>query len=160
MKHSRQPVKCLWGAFILTLLLFAACTACAQTFTCCVADGQYLNVRKQPSSTAATWGVMRAGETIEAEPAEIRNGFFKTTFMEHEAYVSVNYFEIAVNADYTVSANGRVRVRKTPGGKTSGFIQPGETVRVRAWRYAADGSLWARCPGPKYIAAEYLTPVQ
>ena len=156
MKHSRHAA-CL--ALFAWLILF--CTgASAETFTCTVAEGQYLNVRKQPSTSAAAWGVMHAGETIEADPSEIRRGFFKTTFMEHEAYVSVQYFEIPVGANYAVAANGRVRMRETPGGRTWVFIQPGEVVRVRAWRYAEDGSLWARCPGPKYIAAEYLVPAQ
>jgi len=163
MKHSRQSHFLSALVFrlapVLLFLLLWAGAACADTFTCIVPDGQYVNVRKQPSSKAAAWGVMRTGETIEADPAEIRSGFFKFTFMDHEAYVSVRYFEIEENRDYTVSANGRVRVRKTPGGDACGFIQPGETVRVRAWRRAADGSLWARCPGPKYISAAYLIPV-
>lgn len=157
MKHSRRSAACL---LLFAGLLFFFAGASAETFTCTVAKGQYVNVRRQPSTSAATWGVMRTGETIEADPSQICNGFFKTTFMEHEAYVSVHYFEIPVGANYAVSANGRVRMRETPGGKTWGFIQPGETVRVRAWRYAEDGSLWARCPGPKYIAAEYLTAAE
>lgn len=158
MKHSRQFGFVLRLAPVFLSLILLSAAACADTFTCIVPDGQYVNVRKQPSSKAATWGVMRAGETIEADPAEIRSGFFKTTFMEHEAYVSVRYFEIEENRDYTVSANGRVRVRKSPGGDACGFVQPGETVRVRAWQRAADGSLWARCPGPKYVSAAYLIP--
>lgn len=145
--------------FILTLLclLLACAGACAKTLTCIVPEGQYVNVRRQPSQTAGTWGVMRTGETIEADPDEIRSGFFKTVFMEREAYVSVRYFEIPENTEYVVCANGRVRVRQSPGGDSVGFIKPGESVRVRAWRYAADGSLWAKCPGPRYISADYLT---
>ena len=159
MKHIRQSgfVFRVAAALVLTLAMTGA--ACADTFTCIVPDGQYVNVRKQPSGKAATWGVMRTGETIEADPSEIRNGFLRFTFLGHEAYASVRYFEIEESRDYTVSANGRVRVRKTPVGDASGFIKPGETVRVRAWRRAADGSLWARCPGPKYISAAYLIPV-
>ena len=149
----RKPFLIL---FLVGLLWCSA--ALADTFTCIVPDGQYVNVRKQPSARAASWGIMHAGETIEADPSDIRSGFFKFTFMEHEAYVSVRYFEIPESRDYTVTANGRVRLRKTPGGEAAGFVRPGETVRVRAWRRAEDGSLWARCPGPKYIAAAYLTP--
>lgn len=164
MNYSRRTsIKTILNALALTALLAASAmahSAKAETFTCIVTDGQYVNVRKQASSTAATWGIMHTDETIEANPKEITRGFFKTTFNDRDAYVSVKYFEIAEDADYTVTANGRVRVRKTPGGEASGFIQPGETVHVRAWRYAADGSRWARCPGPKYISAEYLTPVK
>ena len=155
---ARRALRALSAAFILALLL-PAC-ALAETFTCTVAEGQYVNVRKQPSTRAASWGVLHAGDTIEADPGDIRSGFYKTTFMGREAYVSIHYFEIADGRDYTVSANGRVRIRQSPGGKAQGFISPGAAVRVRAWRYAEDGSLWARCPGPKYIAAEYLQPAQ
>ena len=158
MKHIRQSGFVFRLAAALLLMLAVTGAACADTFTCIVPEGQYVNVRKQPSGKAATWGVMRTGETIEADPSEIRNGFFKFTFMDREAYVSVRYFEIEESRDYTVSANGRVRVRKSPGGEACGFVQPGDTVRVRAWQRASDGSLWARCPGPKYISAAYLVP--
>ena len=158
MKHIRQSGFVFRLAAALLRMLAVTGAACADTFTCIVPEGQYVNVRKQPSGKAATWGVMRTGETIEADPSEIRNGFFKFTFMDREAYVSVRYFEIEESRDYTVSANGRVRVRKSPGGEACGFVQPGDTVRVRAWQRASDGSLWARCPGPKYISAAYLVP--
>lgn len=162
MKYGRMiPARRAFAAGMLAMLMamggFSA--ACAQTLTCIVADGQYVNVRNQASSTAATWGVMRHGETIEAKPGEITNGFFKTTFKDRVAYVSVKYFEVPVRQDYVVSANGRVRVRKAPGGSAKGFIQPGETVHVNAWRYAPDGSKWAKCTGGDYISADYLDPV-
>ena len=130
--------------------------ASAQTFTCIVADGQYVNVRNQASSSAATWGILHNGDTIEAAPGEIINGFFKTTFEGRIAYVSVRYFEVPVGKDYTVEANGRVRMRKSPGGDAVGFIKPGEKVHVKAWRYAGNGGKWARCSGGKYISADCL----
>lgn len=156
MKYSRSILTPFFTLVLLLSLWGGA--ALADTFTCIVPEGQYVNVRKQPSAKAASWGIMHTGETIEADPAQIRSGFFKFTFMDHEAYVSVRYFEIEEDRNYTVTANGRVRLRKTPGGEAAGFIKPGETVRVRAWRRAEDGSLWARCPGPKYISAAYLVP--
>lgn len=155
MKYiGRRIAGGLFFCALLALCLPAA--AQAETLTCIVADGQYVNVRNRASSQAATWGVMRAGETIEADPAQITNGFFKTTFSERIAYVSVRYFEIAVDAHYTVVANGRVRVRKTPGGSPDGFVRPGDRVYVTAWRYAADGSKWGKCTGGQYISAQYL----
>lgn len=156
MKYAGKTIASglLFCALLLALCLPAA--AQAETLTCIVADGQYVNVRNRASSQAATWGVMRTGETIEADPAEITDGFFKTMFGERIAYVSVRYFEIPVDAHYTVEANGRVRVRKTPGGSPDGFVRPGDRVYVTAWRYAADGSKWAKCTGGQYISAEYL----
>ena len=164
MKHI--GIKSIHRFFAAVLLGFAVTAggavkeASAATFTCIVADGQYVNVRNQASSSAATWGILHTGDTIEAKPGEIVNGFFKTTFKDRIAYVSVRFFETAVDRDYLVEANGRVRTRKSPNGDAVGFIRPGEIVRVKAWRYASNGSKWARCAGGKYIAAEYLTPAE
>jgi len=142
--------------WVVLLLCMLASGACAEQLTCIVREGQYVNVRNQPYSRAATWGVMHTGEVIDTDPAEIKNGFFKTTYKNHEAYISVKYFEVAAGEDYTVQANGRVRMRKDPGGSADGFIKPGARVHVLAWRYAADGSKWARCAGGSYISAAYL----
>ncbi len=152
MKHSR-----IGAAALLALAMsLAAGAAMGQTLTCIVADGQYVNVRNQASTDAATWGVLHRGDTIEARPEEITRGFFKTEYKDRVAYVSVKFFEIAEGADYTVSANGRVRLRTSPGGSAAGFIKPGARVHVMAWRYAGDGSRWARCAGGQYISAKYL----
>ena len=163
MKHKGKRSIHHWMAGVLLAALMTACSmssAQAATFTCIVADGQYVNVRNRASSTAATWGILHHGDTIEARPGEIVNGYFKTTFEDRIAYVSVRYFEMPVGGEYMVTANGRVRVRKSPAGDASGFIKPGETVHVSAWRYTSNGSKWARCKGGKYIAAEYLKPVE
>ena len=161
MKHNgKGSIHRIAAVFLLAWAVMAGGMvkdARAATFTCIVADGQYVNVRNQASSSAATWGILHTGDTIEAKPGEITNGFFKTTFKDRIAYVSVKFFETIVEQDYLVEANGRVRMRKSPNGDAVGFIQPGETIRVKAWRYASNGSKWARCTGGKYIAAEYLT---
>ena len=150
-------------AAVLLCVLSAACSAPAayakgETLTCIVADGQYVNVRNRASSSAATWGILHTGDQIETEPKEITNGFFKTTFNDRVAYVSVKYFEIPDDAQYFVEANGRVRLRTSPQGDADGFIRPGERVYVTAWRYASDGSKWAKCTGGVYISADYLKP--
>ena len=152
MKNRLIPLILLLGLF--------ACPASAEQLVCIVREGQYVNVRNQPSSRAATWGVLHTDDVIDANPAEIQNGFFKTIYKNRDAYVSVRFFEIAVGADYTVTANGRVRMRKTPGGSADGFIQPGKQVHVIAWRYAGDGSKWARCAGGSYISADFLSPLK
>lgn len=155
MKH-RFP------SFIFALLLglfIAVPAAMGEQLTCIVRKGQYVNVRNQASARAAAWGVLHTGDVIDTDPAEIKNGFFKISFKSHDAYVSVKYFETAVGADYAVSANGRVRMRKTPAGSASGFIQPGKRVHVIAWRYGEDGSKWGRCTGGSYISADCLSPL-
>ena len=149
-------MKRIFAFFLLSLFLSAA--ASGETLTCIVREGQYVNVRNQPSSRAAAWGVLHTGDIIETNPAEIRNGFFKTTYKDHTAYVSVKYFEIAVGEDFVIQANGRVRMRKSPGGSANGFIKPGTRVHVIAWQYGSDGAKWARCAGGSYISAAYLLP--
>ena len=144
-------------AFLL-LSLFLSAAASGETLTCIVREGQYVNVRNQPSSRAAAWGVLHTGDIIETNPAEIRNGFFKNTYKDHTAYVCVKYFEIAVGEDFVIQANGRVRMRKSPGGSANGFIKPGTRVHVIAWQYGSDGAKWARCAGGSYISASYLLP--
>lgn len=146
------------AAAVCLMLWLCPFAAHGETLTCIVADGQYVNVRNQASSQAAAWGILHAGDTIETDPREITRGFFKTTYGDKTAYVSVRYFEIPVGKSYLVEANGRVRMRVSPGGASSGFIRPGKQVHVMAWRYAADGSKWAKCTGGKYISADYLTP--
>lgn len=155
----KYKIKRLMVPLFLTLSMLAS-GAAAEQLVCIVREGQYVNVRNQASSRAATWGVLHTGDVIDADPADIKNGFFKTSYKNHDAYVSVKYFETAVGADYTVTANGRVRMRKTPAGSTSGFIQPGKRVHVIAWRYGEDGSKWARCTGGSYISADCLTPAR
>lgn len=158
MKHIRRtPYTTTILLFALLCLFCGMHSVCAETLTCIVPDGQYVNVRNRPSQSAATWGILHTGDTIDVDPQEITGGYFKTTYQSHEAYVSVRYFEIAVGESYFVSANGRVRLRKSPGGGASGFIKPGTRVHVMAWRYAGDGSKWAKCAGGQYISAEYLT---
>ena len=149
-------MKRIFAFFLLSLFLSTA--ASGETLTCIVPDGQYVNVRNQPSSRAAAWGVLHTGDIIETNPAEIRNGFFKTTYKDHTAYVCVKYFEIAVGEDFVIQANGRVRMRKSPGGSANGFIKPGTRVHVIAWQYGTDGAKWARCAGGSYISAAYLLP--
>lgn len=157
MKHRKRRILSM---LLLAAALIGTPAARAETLTCIVADGQYVNVRNRAASDAATWGILHTGDIIETNPAEIVGGFFKTTYKDRVAYVSVKYFEIAVDKQYEIEANGRVRVRKSPAGEAMGFIQPGETVYVIAWRYAPDGSRWAKCTGGRFISADYLKLVQ
>ena len=158
MKHNGKMLLKMMSLLLLAALCISGglSGAKAETLTCIVKSGQYVNVRNQASQSAATWGVLHTGDTIDANPSEIVNGYFKTTYKDRVAYVSVKYFEITVGESYYVDANGRVRLRQSPGGSAAGFIKPGERVHVMAWRYANDGSKWAKCAGGQYISADYL----
>lgn len=155
MKYGKKII-----AALAVCMMLCAAGAVGETLTCVVADGQYVNVRNRASSSAATWGILHTGDVIEAQPHEITNGFFKTTFNDRVAYVSVKYFEIPVDAQYRVAANGRVRLRRAPMGDAAGFVRPGDTVYITAWRFAADGSRWGKCTGGQFVSAEFLEPVR
>lgn len=157
MKYNKKILAVLAAA---VCMLMCGASAMGETLTCVVADGQYVNVRNRASSTAATWGILHTGDVIEAQPHEITNGFFKTMFEGRVAYVSVKYFEIPVDARYLVEANGRVRLRRSPMGDAAGFVRPGETVYITAWRFAGDGSRWGKCTGGQYISADFLSPMK
>lgn len=141
---------------ITAAMLLAPLCAQAQTLTCIVSESQYVNVRKQPRSDASSWGKLHNGDTIE--PESVTGGWIEFSFSGKKAYVSVKFFEEDGGGLYTVSANGRVRVRNAPNGERVDWAEPGETVSVEGWRYGTDGALWARC-GSWYIAAEYLAPM-
>ena len=155
MKYKMKMI-----AALAACMLLACAGAMGETLTCVVADGQYVNVRNRASQTAATWGILHTGDTIEAQPHEITNGYFKTTFEGRVAYVSVKYFEIPVDAKYQVDANGRVRLRSAPMGGAAGFVRPGDTVHITAWRFAGDGSRWGKCTGGQFVSAEFLSPLK
>ena len=80
MRLNVQFRLLLTGIF-LAAMLSAIPLAAGETLTCIVADGQYVNVRNQASSTAATWGILHHGDTIETNPLEISRGFFKESIL-------------------------------------------------------------------------------
>ena len=127
-----------------------------QTLTCVVSESQYVNVRKNPRSDAATWGRLHNGDTIELEG--VSGGWIEFSFGGRKAYANAKYFEITENGLYRINANGRVRVRSAPNGQRVDWADPGEIVSVEGWRYGEDDALWARCGG-RYIAADYLVRV-
>lgn len=137
--------------------------AYAETFRCTVSQGETVNVRSAPSTKASTGGKrLYSGNTV--------NGTFTQggTWIEylddnHEyCYVMAKYMEIDYTGRCTISANGRVRWRKTPGGKTGGWYQPDDEVFV--WGIAVDskGNLWGRIAegkwalGGHYVSLDYI----
>ena len=142
------------STILAIILLIGSTAAAAETMTCVISKGQYVNIRNRPSKTASTLGDgFRNGDTVEAE--EITGGWIAFTFDGEAAYVRTDYFEIVDGGQYVISGNGRVRYREAPGGKKIDFYPVGEVVTVDAWRYDAEGGRWARI-GDRYVMAEYL----
>lgn len=164
MKHEHDLCLALYIAICaLALIAVAALSigfsaARAETLTCAVSEGQYVNVRNRPRADAQKVGELHNGDEIDA--VSVSGGWIEITYKDRAAYVSANYFEVSEpkgGTVYVVEANGRVRVRATPGGKRVDWADPGDTVRVFGWRYGSDGGKWARC-AYGYIAASYLVP--
>lgn len=149
-------MKRIFTLILSAALLLAPLVTQAETLMCIVKETQYVNVRKQPRSDAASWGKLHNGDTIEVE--SVSGGWIQFNFNGHKAYARVDYFELEGGGEYMIEANGRVRVRSTPNGERVSWANPGETVNVYGWRYGSDDKLWARCGG-WYVAAEYLVGV-
>ena len=152
----RKALRIICGIIVLVCMVVFSTLAAGETLTCIVKETQYVNIRSRASDKATMLGKLHNGDTIE--PVNVENGFIEFVWNQKQAFVSVKYFEIQLDAptDYIVTANGRVRLRETPGGDPVGWIQPDTVVTVRGWRYSADGTLWAKVSGPQYIMAEYL----
>ncbi len=144
------------AAIITAMFLFTVLGAAAETMTCIIPKGQYVNIRQKARSDASTWGEARNGDTIEA--SSITNGWVEFDYDGKTAFAMVKYFEIEVDSDYTVTANGRVRYRDAPNGDVIDFYEVGTQVHVDAWRYDKKGNLWGRI-GDRYVASEYLTAI-
>ena len=152
-RENHFPVRALMALllFLNIVLMYLPCKALE--LSCVVPESQYVNVRKQPRSDAATWGKLHNGDKIEVE--SIENGFIEFAFGSRTGYASVKYFEEAVSGEFIVTANGRVRTRNAPAGKRVGWVEPGTTVKITAWRYDDDGGKWGKCMG-EFISADFL----
>lgn len=146
---------------VLAAILIAG-SAAAETYRCTVDEGETVNVRYKPSSKSSTGGRrLYHGSTIDGDMTEDGKWICWTDDDGDPAYVMSKYMEIAYSARCTVAANGRVRWRKTPGGKTGGYYQPDDTVYVNGIRWDKDGTPWARTSDgtttkDKYVSLEYL----
>lgn len=136
--------------------------ALAETYRCIVESGQTVNVRTKPSTKASTGGRrLYSGSTIEGDLTENRQWIYFTDENGEPAYVMSKYMEIPYVAMCTVSANGRVRWRKTPGGKTGGYYQPDDTVYVNGIRLDSKGVWWADTADDsghkhRFVSLDYL----
>lgn len=144
-------------SIILAIFLLSS-TAAAETMTCIIPEGQYVNVRNRASKKASTLGRgFRNGDTVEVE--KIADGWINFTMDGEAAFVRAEYFEAVDGAQYTITGNGRVRYRAAPGGAKVDFYPVGEIVTVDAWRYDNEGGRWARI-GDYYVMAKFLEPLE
>ena len=139
---------------MVAILMIGTSIGLAEKWTCNCPESQFVWVRVSPSKNAAEWGKLHAGDTIDAEGVE--NGYIKFTYEGRKSYVSVNYFEIPEKGKYVVQANGRVAKRNKPGGKNTGWLNPGIKIEVLSWHMDSNGIKWAKVYGGQFVKEEFL----
>lgn len=157
------------AAMIMLILLMTVgiCRlARADTYTCVVHRGEWVWIRATPEPNGRQIGRVRYGYEVEAEDPV--NGFLAIDpkpgwMLEGEtprrAYVKASYFD-RIQPEVMMRVNtqgGPLAKRETPNGRLLCWIKPGVKISVLGWRYADDGSLWAKVFRGGYVKAEYLS---
>ena len=149
MKCFLVLLAAVW--LMLGLALLHTATAAEQPIgqaTVSVTRGD-LNGRQSPDVHSAKVAWYQDGETISIY--EVSGEWALTDGSEAgTCWVSIHYLTTEDAGAYTVTSNGRLRVRNTPDGDTIGWLKPGQTIDV----LAIFGG-WARTESG-WVMAEYL----
>ena len=167
---TEKVTRLLWLVIQIMLILLMTVGICrlakAETYTCVVHKGEWVWIRESPDPKGRQIGRIRFGYEVEADEPE--NGFLKIDpkpgwMLEGEtprqAFVNAAYFD-RLAPEKTMRVNtqgGALAKRETPNGRLICWIKPGVKISVLGWRYAQDGSLWAKVYKGGYVKAEYLT---
>lgn len=137
------------------LILFAAATR-ADTYTCVVHRGEWVWIRSGPSYEARQIGQVRYG--YEMEVSEFLDGFAHVNFKGTDGWVAAQYLELPIKETMyrVITEGGPLAKRETPQGRLMCWIKPGVKISVLGWRYAPDGSLWAKVYKGGYVCGSYL----
>lgn len=145
---------------LMAVLLVAAmvCTikvARAETYTCVVHKGEWVWIREAPGYDARQIGQIRFGYEVDVD--SIDKGWAHIRFKDIDGYVDASYIELDVpETMYRVICEGPLAKRETPAGRLLCWIKPGSKISVLGWRYAKDGSLWAKVYKGGYVKASFL----
>jgi len=153
--------KMIAAAFIAAIMLAVAtlpyCAFAggetATTMYVCVEAGSVLNGRVKPDLGSEIEVYFQDGDVVTV--SQIKDGWACVAGGESGAvWCKLEYLSTKEPIDepkqYTIVANGRVRVRKAPDGKLARWAQDGETVSVTSW--CGD---WAFI-GDGYVLKKYL----
>ena len=170
MEVTDKLERLLRIAAMIMLILLMTVGICrlarADTYTCVVHRGEWVWIRETPEPNGRQIGRVRYGYEVEAEDPV--NGFLAIDpkpgwMLEGEtprrAYVKASYFdrrtpEVMMRVN---TQGGPLAKRETPNGRLLTWIKPGVKISVLGWRYADDGSLWAKVFHGGYVKAEFLT---
>lgn len=143
----------------LAVLILLAAAVKADVYTCVVHKGEWVWIRSGPNYEAPQIGQLRFG--YEVEVSEFIDGFAHIRWTHSgevtEGYVAAQYLEISIpETMYRVITTGPLAKRETPRGRLICWIKPGSKISVLGWRYASDGSLWAKVYKGGYVHSAYL----
>lgn len=160
-------LKGIYSAYVLVMrmalmavLLVAAmiCTikvARAETYTCVVHRGEWVWIRSGASYEAPQIGQIRYGYEVDVD--SIDKGWAHIQWHGIDGFVDASYLERDIpETMYRVICEGKLAKRETPAGRLMCWIKPGSKISVLGWRYAKDGTLWAKVYKGGYVSAAFL----
>lgn len=140
---------------VIFLAVASVRIAKAETYTCVVHKGEWVWIRETPGYDAKQIGQIRYGYEVEVDGIE--QGWAHIRFKDVEGYVDASYLERDIpETMYRVICEGPLAKRETPAGRLLCWIKPGSKISVLGWRYAKDGSLWAKVYKGGYVKASFL----
>lgn len=140
---------------VIFLAVASVRIAKAETYTCVVHRGEWVWIREAPSYEGRKIGQIRFGYEVEVD--NIEQGWAHIRFKGIEGFVDASYIERDIpETMYRVICEGPLAKRETPSGRLLCWIKPGSKISVLGWRYAKDGSLWAKVYKGGYVKASFL----
>ncbi len=150
---DRTALACLLAAAGLALLLLCVLAASARADATCYATHTTgrLNIRDKPGGEVV--GYLWPGDAVTVLDTADGWAHVEADIEAGEGYVSMDYLsdQPADSGTYTVTSDGRVRVRNSPDGSPTGhYLHDGDTVTVTGWLQG-----WARIE-TGWVDGQYL----
>lgn len=140
---------------VIFLAVASVRIAKAETYTCVVHRGEWVWIREAPGYEGRQIGQIRFGYEVDVD--SIDKGWAHIRFKDIEGFVDASYIERDIQETmYRVVCEGPLAKRETPAGRLLCWIKPGSKISVLGWRYAKDGSLWAKVYKGGYVKASFL----
>ena len=152
-----------WAIFTGVLVILIAVAwlsfgqAADQTFTCWALcqPGDHVNLRMEPKKDSKSVGFLECGDSFETD-GKTKGGFLHVfaPVEAGEGWIALGYIvrekPVFVGQRRTVESSGRVKARKTVGGKRRCWLQPGDEIMVywaADWAVTDKGFVRADCIG-------------
>lgn len=141
-------------ALFLALLMVTATAAADTVWTMCQPHSQ-VNIRARASGRSEIVGYATCGDDFETD-GKTRGGFLHVfaPVEAGEGWIALGYIvrqkPVYVGQRLTVDASGRVKARRTIGGKRRCWLQPGDEIMVywaADWAVTDKGFVRADCIG-------------